>query len=102
MLRFAAILAVTAALNAQQPCAKLTALALPNTTIMSAAVVPDTPERCAVEGIIRPTKDSEIHFALWLPTSGWNGKYLQLGSGGWAGAINTQPLADPVRRGYAV
>jgi feruloyl esterase len=102
MLRPFALAILIAPLGAQQTCPSLSSLALPNTTITSAAVIPDTPERCAVDGVIRPTKDSEIHFALWLPTSGWNGKYLQLGNGGWAGAINTQPLADPVRRGYAV
>ena len=47
------------------------------------------PGRCEVRGVIRPTKDSEIKFALWLPASGWNGKYRQEGNGGWAGAINT-------------
>ena len=54
-----------------------------------------------MQGIIRPTKDSEIHFELWLPASGWNGKYVQLGNGGWAGAINAAGLAEPVKRGYA-
>ena len=59
------------------------------------------PAHCAVLGIIRPTKDSEIHFELWIPASGWNGKYLQIGNGGWAGAINPAGLAEPVKRGYA-
>ena len=59
------------------------------------------PAHCAVQGIIRPTKDSEIHFELWIPASGWNGKYVQLGNGGWAGAINAAGLGEPVKRGYA-
>ena len=59
------------------------------------------PAHCAVQGIIRPTKDSEIHFELWIPANGWNGKYLQIGNGGWAGAINAAGLAEPVKRGYA-
>src|SRR6478672_6470555 len=110
-------LGVSAApLFAQQTCQGLTSLALEHTTITSATAVPEGPvagggrggaapvvavAHCAVQGIIRPTKDSEIHFELWLPASGWNGKYVQLGSGGWAGAINAAALAEPLRRGYA-
>jgi feruloyl esterase len=55
-----------------------------------------------VQAIARPTKDSEIRFQVWLPVSGWNGKYLQVGSGGWAGQINQAVAADPLRLGYAV
>ena len=61
------------------------------------------PAHCEVHGVIRPTRDSEIRFALWLPAAAaWNGKYRQQGNGGWAGAINAAGLVDPVRRGYAV
>jgi hypothetical protein len=103
-----------APLFAQHTCQGLMTLAYEHTTITSATDVPEgplsggrggapviAPAHCAVHGIIRPTKDSEIHFALWIPASGWNGKYLQLGSGGWAGAINEAGLAEPVKRGYA-
>src|SRR5882757_2202908 len=91
-------LGVSAApLVAQQTCQGLTSLALEHATITSATAVPEgpltggrggaapvvAPAHCAVQGIIRPTKDSEIRFELWLPASGWNGKYVQLGSGGW-------------------
>ena len=52
--------------------------------------------------MIRPTKDSEIKFALWLPpTSAWNGRYRQEGNGGWAGSIRYSAMIDPLRRGYA-
>ncbi|HEX4227716.1 MAG TPA: tannase/feruloyl esterase family alpha/beta hydrolase [Bryobacteraceae bacterium] len=45
--------------------------------------------RCEVDAVSRPTSDSEIHFSLWLPArEDWNGKYLQRGNGGWAGAIS--------------
>ena len=61
------------------------------------------PAHCEVKGVIRPTRDSEIKFALWLPpAAAWNGKYRQQGNGGWAGAINDAGLIDPARRGYAV
>jgi len=54
-----------------------------------------------VKGVIRPTPDSEIKFAVWLPMSGWNGKYTQVGNGGWAGNIPYGAMIDPLRRGYA-
>ena len=61
------------------------------------------PAHCDVRGVIRPTRDSEIKFALWLPTAAaWNGRYRQQGNGGWAGSINYAGLIDPLRRGYAV
>ena len=53
-------------------------------------------------GSIKPTKDSDIRFELWLPESGWNGKFLQTGNGGAAGSIVYGSLADPLARGYAV
>jgi len=103
---------------AQQSCSGLTALNLPHTTISSAIVAPEgplpipasfrntvpivAPARCEVHAITRPTKDSEIRLEVWLPISGWNGKYLQVGNSGWAGFINQTALIDPLRRGYAV
>lgn len=58
---------------------------------------------CEVSGISRPTSDSEIHFLLWLPArADWNGKYLQRGNGGWAGAISVTSLITPLSQGYAV
>jgi feruloyl esterase len=60
------------------------------------------PAHCDVRGVTRPSSDSEIKFAVWLPAEGWNGKYRQEGNGGWAGAIPFQSLIEPLRRGYAV
>ena len=104
-----------AAQQQRQDCSALIGLSLPHTTITSTTAVAEgpvppapatliAPAHCAVEAITRPTKDSEIHLELWLPAdaSSWNGKYLQLGNGGWAGQINRTALADPLRRGYAV
>src|ERR1700722_8941479 len=33
-----------------------------------------------------------------LPAADWNGKYEQVGSGGWAGAIPTSVMIDPPDR----
>lgn len=107
-------------LFAQQSCESLTGLALARATVTSATTVaagPSTapagpggggnaaaivPAHCEVKGTIRPSKDSEIKFALWLPAAAWNGKYRQEGNGGWAGAIPYRSLIDPLTRGYAV
>jgi feruloyl esterase len=103
-------------LAAQEPCSSLKGLSLPHTTITSAAFVAEgpvptsaananpvtAPAHCAVQAITRPTKDSEIRLYVWIPDTGWNGKYLQLGNGGWAGQVNMASMADPLRRGYAV
>ncbi len=59
------------------------------------------PEFCRVEAVIRPVKDSEIDIEVWMPQSGWNGKFLAVGTGGWAGAINYVGLAESLARGYA-
>lgn len=103
---------------AQQACADMINLNLPYTTIASAAIVPGgpvprpaifvnappviAPERCEVHAVTHPTTDSEIRMEIWLPVSGWNGKYLQIGNGGWAGSINRTGLIAPLLRGYAV
>jgi tannase/feruloyl esterase len=34
-----------------------------------------------------PRYDSDIKTEIWLPASGWNGKFLAVGNGGWAGTI---------------
>src|SRR4029450_12468821 len=117
----AAILFGSHAAYAQQACENLVNLKLPYTLITSATSVPEgaapapsalgappagpgtVPAHCDVRGVIRPSGDSNIKFALWLPAaSAWNLKYRQEGNGGWAGAINTASFAEPLRRGYAV
>src|SRR5580693_5043654 len=99
-LVIAAFLPVTT--SAQTPCEALANLTLTNATITSATLVaagaykPPTatgssgatrnlPAFCRVAGIAKPTSDSEIHFEVWLPASGWNEKFEQVGNGGFAG-----------------
>jgi feruloyl esterase len=59
------------------------------------------PAFCRVAGTIRATAESDIRFELWLPEQ-WNGKFMQTGNGGAAGAIVYDSLVDPLKRGYAV
>jgi feruloyl esterase len=56
---------------------------------------------CRVHGVSKPTSDSEIHFELWLPASGWNGRYYQHGEGGGSGFINYDALAGVLSEGAA-
>jgi feruloyl esterase len=57
---------------------------------------------CRVRGLATPVPGSAIGFEVWLPeASAWNGKFLQAGNGGTAGAIPLPSLLDGVVRGYA-
>jgi hypothetical protein len=59
------------------------------------------PAFCRIEGVIRPSSDSEIGFEVWAPVAGWNGKYLGMGNGGFAGSIVYGSMGDALRAGYA-
>ena len=59
------------------------------------------PRFCEVVVHLRPSADSSIGAEVWLPASGWNGKLLAVGSGGWGGSINYEGMAEALRRGYA-
>ena len=60
------------------------------------------PDFCRVSGALAPSADSHILFELWLPQSGWNGHFLQVGNGGAAGSIIYSALAAGLQKGYAV
>lgn len=63
------------------------------------------PPFCRVALNISSTGDSsqsQILVEVWLPDSGWNGRYLGTGNGGFAGAISTAALARGLLQGYAV
>ena len=57
---------------------------------------------CRVTGTLRPTRDSEIKFELWLPATGWTGRYESVGNGGFAGAIRYDSMINPLLGGSAV
>jgi Tannase and feruloyl esterase len=98
------------------PCESLASLKLPGTTITSthdvgagpfippgggptSALV--TPAFCRVTAEIKPAPDSDIKIEVWMPVTGWNGKYAGVGNGGFAGSIAYPQLANAVRAGYA-
>jgi feruloyl esterase len=56
---------------------------------------------CRVAATLKPSTDSEIKMELWLPASGWNGKFEANGNGGWTGSVSPATLAAGLNRGYA-
>src|SRR3989441_1104603 len=95
-------------------CANLSKTSLPDTSLTTAQSVPEgrfvppygrpldnLPAFCRLAGVIRPSSDSDIRFEVWLPASDWNGKFLSVGNGGFAGSINYNAMGDNLRRGYA-
>jgi Tannase and feruloyl esterase len=114
LLAIACFCTLTACQGLASGCESLANIKLTNTTITVAQAVPsgkfappygdsltDVPDFCRVAGVIKPSSDSYIRFEVWLPSSGWNEKYLGVGNGGFAGAIDYRALNANVKRGYA-
>src|SRR5215467_8400966 len=112
-IQFAATLPAMAA-----SCESLSTLKLPDTTITSAqsvglgefqappsiegfAVPKDIPAFCRVAMEVKPASDSDIKMEVWLPATGWNGKFQGVGNGGFAGNITFPGLGNAVKAGYA-
>jgi feruloyl esterase len=96
-------------------CTSLSGLALPDTTITAAEPVaagtytaPDgevftnLPAFCRIAATLTPTSDSDIKIEVWMPYSGWNGRYLGTGNGGIGGVIRYLSLAHFLALNYAV
>src|SRR5262245_10752948 len=87
---------LTAAPALASPCESLAALPLKDAAITRAELVTsgtystynNLPEFCRVAATLTPTSDSDIKIEVWLPASGWNGKFQAVGNGGWAGVIS--------------
>ena len=92
------VMAVAALL--QQPCDALKAVSLPRATLTAVEFVAAgspapgrgrggaaaaLPAYCRVAVTLAPSADSHIEMELWLPAENWNGKFLAVGNGGWAG-----------------
>jgi feruloyl esterase len=92
-----------AGLAAAASCSDLAGLALPQASITAAEAndAGDLPALCRVAATLRPSNDSDIKVEVWLPLTGWNGKYQAVGNGGWSGSINTRAMGQAVKRGYA-
>jgi feruloyl esterase len=66
------------------------------------ALFKQLPAFCRVGATLKPAPESHIQMELWMPVAGWNGKFLAVGNGGWAGTISFGAMAEGLRRGYAV
>jgi feruloyl esterase len=111
----AALVAAPVVLSQTEPratpsptCGALANLSLPHVAISAAMIVPASidpltahPAYCRVSGAAHPTPDSDIRFEVWIPDH-WNGRYLQLGNGGFAGTIPERLMALGMAQGYAV
>jgi feruloyl esterase len=111
--------------SAATSCENLASLALPHAKIDSAQMVAagafvqpggrggagrgargggpyaNLPAFCRVTATLTPSSDSDIKTEIWLPVSGWNGKFQAVGNGGWAGTIPYTAIAAAVAAGYA-
>ena len=107
-------------LKGNPSCEGLASLTLPHTTITMARAVgsggfkapgqanPNAtqafialPAFCRVAATLTPSSDSDIKIEVWLPASGWNGKFQAVGNGGWAGSIEYPAMARALKNGYA-
>jgi feruloyl esterase len=122
-MSLAAVLLGTTAVPAATTCEGLINLSLPHGQVTAAQTISggtfntppgcatgsagcttntDLPQFCRVAGTATPTNDSIINFEVWIPTdSSFNGKYEQLGCGGFCGTIGYSALANAIKRGYA-
>jgi len=83
-------------------CDDLVNLKLPHVTITEATMAASgAGSYCKVLGTARPTSDSDIRFEVMIPEN-WNGRYLQVGNGGFAGVIPERNMLAPLALGYAV
>ncbi len=98
----AAALAAPGLAHAQTSCSDLKATRLPHAEVTAAVSDRSGPaELCKVSVISRPTADSEIRIEVWLPVgAAWNGKFVQLGNGGFAGSINSAGVKRIASQGY--
>jgi len=115
-----AVLTALSAPARADSCESLTSLALPNATVTAAQSVgagaftpPKAPSLpvpadykvlpafCRAAVTVTPVKDSEIKFEIWMPATGWNGKFVGVGNGGYSGEIWYWAMAEPLARGYA-
>ena len=103
--------------SADTSCESLASLKLQDTTITAAALVsegPFAPPAPAVPGAragaplpvpafcrVQLKVDPQINIEVWMPATGWNGKFEGVGGGGFAGIISYPALANALRAGYA-
>jgi feruloyl esterase len=82
-------------------CESLATVALPNTTIESAAPDPKSPEICRVTAVTtHPPTGDRVRIWIAIPTTNWNGRFFGTGGGGFSGG-SAAGVNQPVSQGYA-
>jgi feruloyl esterase len=72
-------------------------------TCSSNIASPQLPAFCRVTGgIAEPRAAEPINFEVWLPLTGWNGKFEALGNHGFSGEIEYSDMGPELVKGYAV
>ena len=76
------------------------AIAVAAGTTISGSVVPVA--MCRVQGVARPSSDSQIKWEVWLPdaAAAWTGRMKVNGTGGYAGATPYARLAQDIGDGF--
>ena len=90
MLRKFSVFFLAAVPLAAGSCDDLAKLSLPLVTITRAETTTTATPRgpyCRVAATLTPSSDSAIQIEVWMPVTGWNGKYQAVGNGGWTGSI---------------
>jgi feruloyl esterase len=59
------------------------------------------PAFCQVDATLKPVPDSEIRIEVWLPATGWDGKLVEAGNGGFGSNFSNGPMAQALLKGYA-
>ncbi len=106
-------LAVAASISpglAATRCTALSGMTLPldniaTTLSLSATDEPGAPPFCSILAIVSSDGakgQSQIKIAVWLPETGWNGRFLGTGNGGFGGAIDEQPMRIGLSQNFAV
>ncbi|MBL0916801.1 MAG: tannase/feruloyl esterase family alpha/beta hydrolase [Sphingopyxis sp.] len=81
-------------------CANLPKLTLDKAVVETATLSDGI---CRINGTAHPVPGSDIRFTVYLPApERWNGRYYQIGNGGFAGAIHLPTLDEGARRGDAI
>jgi hypothetical protein len=100
-------------------CESLAGIALPNnTTITTAQTLPGgtlsltalgrtfnltgLPPFCRVNGVTRPGANSNVNWEVWMPATGWNGRFEQIGGGGIDGSISLSAMGSLLTLNFAV
>ncbi|MEO8115068.1 MAG: tannase/feruloyl esterase family alpha/beta hydrolase [Phenylobacterium sp.] len=89
--------------HAEAACADLARAALPHAEVTKAvSEMAGGKPACRLSVTSRPTPDSDIRLEVWIPVGeAWNGKFVQVGNGGFAGNVPTGQLIGLAGRGYA-